>query len=632
MQQLLRYLLVFAAAGYMLGDTETLTLTPANVEAFLDGLVPLQLQREDVAGAVIAIVKDDQVLFAKGYGYADVASKKPVTPEGTLFRPGSISKLFTWTSVMQQVEQGKLDLDRDVNDYIDFKIPPYQGKPITLRNIMTHTAGFEEAIKELFVPNAQLLTPLSEYLPTHLPQRVYPPGVTPAYSNYATSVAGYIVQRVSGVPFIEYTDRFIFQPLQMTHSTFAQPLPANLQPLMSTGYAKASLPAKSYEFVEAFPAGSTAVSAIDMTHFMMAHLRDGEYQGARILKPETARLMHTRQFAVNPALNGMALGFYEETRNGHRIIGHGGDTSYFHSDLHLMADTGLGFFISYNSAGKGEIDARGAVWHAFLDRFFPYTVPNTPALATAKQDFAAVAGSYTNSRRPETNLLSIVGLLSTFNLASDKDGNLTIPAFRSLNGQPKKWREISPNVWREADGQDLVTFQKDATGRMTVGLEYPFMVLQKTDLLRNGTFNKAIGIGSLAILVLILVLWPVAALVRWHYGYRRELDPGRRRLLIATRVFAIFNLAAVGVLLYLASKLGDPGAYNSSLDLSMRFMQFCLLLGIAGALIALLSAARALSAKDWWFAKCEEAILAAACIAFSWFAIHWHLLHASLMF
>src|SRR5205823_13918908 len=131
--------------------------------------VPLQIERDDIGGAVIAVVKDGKVLFAKGYGYADVAKKKAVSPEDTLFRPGSISKLFTWTAVMQQVELGKLDLDRDVNDYLDFKIPQAYSKPITLRNIMTHTPGFEETEEELFVANASDLKPLDAYVKAHLP-------------------------------------------------------------------------------------------------------------------------------------------------------------------------------------------------------------------------------------------------------------------------------------------------------------------------------------------------------------------------------------------------------------------------------------------------------------------------------
>src|SRR5438445_7280263 len=158
-------------------------LTATDLEAFLDGLIPAQLEREDIAGAVVAVVKDGKVLFAKGYGFSDVEKRKSVSPAETLFRPGSISKLFTWTSVMQLVEQGKLDLDRDVNDYLDYKIPPAFGKPITLRNIMTHTPGFEEVDKNVIVSDSTRIEPLEAFLKDWTPHRIFPPGQVPAYSN-----------------------------------------------------------------------------------------------------------------------------------------------------------------------------------------------------------------------------------------------------------------------------------------------------------------------------------------------------------------------------------------------------------------------------------------------------------------
>jgi CubicO group peptidase (beta-lactamase class C family) len=201
--------------------------------------------------------------------------------------------LFTWTAIMQLYEQGKLDLDRDVNEYLDYKIPDAFGKPITLKNIMTHTPGFEEQIKDLFtVGNSKPV--LGEYLKTHIPGRVYPPGTVPAYSNYATAVAGYIVERVSGRPFDEYVAENILKPLKMTRSTFSQPLPSELAPLMSNGYRLGSGSAEAFEVVNPYPAGSLSSSATDMAQFMIAHLQDGQLGDARILKPETARLMHSR--------------------------------------------------------------------------------------------------------------------------------------------------------------------------------------------------------------------------------------------------------------------------------------------------------------------------------------------------
>src|SRR5438105_11065507 len=206
-------------------------MTPADLEAFFDGLIPLQTQRDDIAGAVVCVVRDGQVLFAKGYGYQDAEHKTPVTPD-TLFRPGSISKLFTWTAVMQLAEQRKLDLDRDVNTYLDYKIPDAFGQPITLRNLMTHTPGFEETVKDLIQPDARRLTPLAAYMKNHIPARIFPPGTIPAYSNYGAGLAGYIVERVSGVAFDQYVKQAIFDPLKMPHSSFQQPLPDDLKQFM----------------------------------------------------------------------------------------------------------------------------------------------------------------------------------------------------------------------------------------------------------------------------------------------------------------------------------------------------------------------------------------------------------------
>jgi CubicO group peptidase (beta-lactamase class C family) len=393
-------------------STKAHELTADDLGAFLDGFMPQEIEHADIAGAVIAVVKDGKLLFAKGYGYSDVAKKAPVSPETTLFRPGSISKLFTWTSVMQQVELGKLDLDRDVNDYLDFKIPPAFDKPITLRNIMTHTTGFEETAKNLFVDSAEELRPTGEYLRVHMPARIFPPGATPAYSNYATTVAAYIVERVSGQNFNDYVEEHIFKPLNMTHATFRQPLPDALKPDMSNGYVLGSGEPKHFEYVQVAPAGSLSASAVDMTHFMIAHLQNGRYGDAQILKPETAIRMHARQQGVwPPSMNAMCLGFYEQWLDGHRSIGHGGDTISFHSNLHLILDANVGLFVSYNSPGRAEIDSRGLLFNKFMERYFPPPSSNEPTLATAAQDAAVVAGSYEVSRRFQTNVLAITTVL-----------------------------------------------------------------------------------------------------------------------------------------------------------------------------------------------------------------------------
>src|SRR5882724_6640322 len=214
-------------------------LTKVDFETFLDALIPSQLRNRNIAGAVVSVVKDGQVLFQKGYGYADVEAKKPVLPDQTLFRPGSISKLFTATAVMQLVEQGKLDLDHDVNDYLDFAIPKTYSQPVTPRQLLTHTAGFEDTLKNLFVAHSSDMKPLRTYLVNQMPARIFPPSKVPSYSNYGFTLAGYIVERVSGEKFERYIENHILKPLRMTNSTFDQPLPPQLAPQMSKGYLNA---------------------------------------------------------------------------------------------------------------------------------------------------------------------------------------------------------------------------------------------------------------------------------------------------------------------------------------------------------------------------------------------------------
>lgn len=627
----MRFILGLAVA-FVIGTASAQTLTAPDVEAFLDGVMPLQLQREDIAGAVIVVVKDGKILFSKGYGFSDVEKHTPVSADGTLFRPGSISKLFTWTSIMQLVEQKKLDLDHDVNEYLDFKIPATYPQPITLRNIMTHTPGFEEAIKNLFVADAKELRPLGEYLKRSLPERVFPPGTTPAYSNYATAMAGYIVERISGEGFDDYVERHIIQPLGMSHTTFRQPLPEGLAPLMSKGYRVASKPPKPFELVQGWPAGSASTTAADMARFMVMHLQDGRYENTQILQPETARLMHTAQFVAVPPLNSMALGFYEETRNGQRIIGHGGDTVCFHSDLHLILGAGIGFFISYNSAGKGEISPRSAVWGEFMDRYFPYHVPEATPPASSADDARTVAGSYLVSRRVQTSLLSFLSAISTASVSVNSNGTISMGS-KDLAGQPIHFREIAPMVFRNVKGQDRVAFKKDSSGRLVMGVDFPFMVFEQASWYESGPFNRFVIFGTLGVLALTVLLWPVGAIVRWHYSRPLTLAPADKKrwwmVRIACLLEVIFALAWIGTL----SALSDPGKLTDSRDTLFRLIQLMGWVGLVASIVVLYDGWLALRDRNrWWFSRLHSAVLAIACIGFAWFVYHWHMLHFSMKY
>ncbi len=600
-------------------------LTAADVSAFLDGLVPLQLERSDIAGAVIVVVKDGRILFAKGYGYADREKKKPVSVDETLFRPGSISKLFTWTSVMQLAEQGKLDLDRDINDYLDFKVPATQPKPITLRNIMTHTPGFEETLKELFVAKPQDMVPLGQYLAKHMPARIFPPGTTPAYSNYATALAGYIVQRVSGEKFEDYVARYIFQPLGMTHATFVQPLPDNLKPLMSQGYRLGSGKPQDFELVVPSPAGALSVSGGDIAHFMIAHLQDGEFNGQRILKPQTAELMHSRQFGLSPELNGMCLGFYEESRNGQRTIGHGGDTMWFHSDLHLVLGQKLGFFISVNSAGRGNGGLREPLWRNFMDRYFPYQPPAFNPPATKMADAKAVSGTYLTSRRSETNFVRIGSYVGELSVAANSDGTIQSNNVKDINGQPKKFEEIGPLLYRDTNGQDKLAFLRRPDGGMKLAVDFPAIEFDTVPWYQRQIFLQVLVIGSVAVVVLTLVFWLVAGLVRWHYHRKLELGGVQRALRFASRIVCVCVLAACAAWVAIFLRLIDDITRSSGMDPWFHLAQALTMIAVVLTFIAVLNVIVAWFSQRWWWSKVWETLIGLACLAFVWVVVFGHL-------
>ena len=610
-------------------------MTASDIEAFLDGLVPLQLQREDIAGAVIVVVKNGGILFSKGYGYADVKKRTPVSPQATLFRPGSISKTFTWTAIMQLVEKGKLDLDRDVNDYLDFQVPHTFGRPVTVRNLMTHTPGFEEVIKDLMVNRPDELPDLQPFVMVHQPKQIYAPGTIPAYSNYGADLAGYIVQRMSGIPFEQFVQENIFRPLGIAHATFLEPLPETLKPMMSNGYDLGSEEPKPFELVPPQPApdGSLSITGSDMAPFMIAHLQNGRYGDTRILQQQTAEMMHARQFGMDPAVNAMALGFYEENRNGRHIIGHGGDLNYFHSDMHLVLDQGVGFFVSYNSSGKAELDERTALWHKFLDRYFP--MPEPQSEGANKQALDSVVGKYLASRRAQTTILRELWLvLAEASVSQDADGTIQVDQMKDFNGQPKHWRRISETTFREVAGQDLLVFKPDGSGRMQMITEDPIEILQKVSWNENKIVLSVTLIFDALVFALTLLLWPVGALLRRHYQRQLDLSPSQRRWRLLVKLACAVDLTALlafsGLMAYGFSNLS---VFSDRSDPWLRVLQVVFILGVIGTVIMLYGSYRLwrVSARGLW-STIYSAGLVLASVIFLGFVSASRILQASLKY
>ena len=559
-------------------------LTADDLESWLDGLIPSALVTARTPGAVVSVVKDGQVLLEKGYGWADAEKHIPVDPKATLFRPGSTSKLFTWTAVMQQVELGKLDLDTDVNQYLDFKVPVRNGHPLTLRHIMTQTSGFEEVIKDLVSFNTAS-PPLRDVLVANMPPLRADPGTVAGYSNYATALAGYIVQRVSGEPYEDYIEHHIFQPLGMAHSTFRQPLPPALAPLMAQGYMETGQPGHGFEVVNLPPAGSLSSTADDMSRFMIAHLQDGSLGDARILQAATAQKMHTTPTRLFPDLNGIALGFYQQDINGHRVIAHGGDLNYFHSDLALFIDDHVGLFISVNAPGKegmGEM-LRVRLFNSFADRYFPHPETLAPIdKATAQAHAAMIAGHWVNTRRADSTFIKLVDLLSPTVVTANPDGSITTKVLLD----PQTFVETSPFLWSEVDGHDKLQARvKDGkvVGWTTDMLAFAWSYESPGGLAAAGLQQAACGL-ALAIVALAAAMWPIAAVVRRRLKTPRVESPALRLARRLADAGAVALLAAV--VAWVAFFAAVISTTFTGLDPLLHLAQVIAILGFAGGTLA----------------------------------------------
>jgi CubicO group peptidase (beta-lactamase class C family) len=490
---------------------------PQEVEAFLDEVVPRQLQEEHIAGAAVAVVKGGELLFAKGYGFADLATKRPVVADQTLLPTDSTGKLFVWTAVMQLAEAGKVDLDADINHYLDFQIPATFPQPITLKHLMSHSAGFEDT-GALFTLDVEELQPIGVWLARHLPARVRPPGVISGYSNYGTALAGYIVERVAGVPFEQYVEEHIFQPLGMARSTLRQPLPAALGSDLTTTYryANGDFTALPPVYVHV-PAGETYTTVTDMAKFMMAHLRDDD---SPILQAATAQRMHSQLFAHDPGVSGMAYGFAETTQNGQYLLRHEGNLEGVSSSaLFLLPTQDLGVYIAYNS--NGGFGPGEAFRRAFLDHYFPAQADPPQAITLTAEETNQLVGSYRSTRMFETTFAKVVRLFGggygDVQVRANADGTFTT---QGIGATMLQWVPVAPAVLRLADGAqngvgDLV-FGRDEQGRLTwlfVG-NTPYRAYEKVAWYEAVPLHLAwVALCELSFLVLLIAL-PLGWLVR----------------------------------------------------------------------------------------------------------------------
>ena len=615
---------------------DTANLDQANVEAWLDGFMPYALARGEIAGAVVVVVKGDNIVTQKGYGFADVEKRTPVDPETTMFRPGSVSKLFTWTAVMQQVEEGKIDLDADVNEYLDFTIPPYDGQPITMRQIMTHTAGFEESVRNLISSDAATVMSMADYTQESLPARVFAPGSTPAYSNYATALAGRIVERTSGMSFDDYMDEKIFTPLGMTYATFRQPLPERFQPYMSEGYATVTGEAEPFEIVIPAPAGSLSASGAAMAAFMKAHLDDG---GA-LLTPEAARMMHEYDAPGLGPLSTMALGFYKQTIYGNRAIAHAGDTGFFHTNLMLFPDQDVGIYISVNSDGTNG--APQAIRSALVQQFAKRYLPNeeqgfTPIDAhTALEHAQMMAGYYRASRGSFTNFMSVFSLLSPAEVTVSENGKLQFPALDGLSAGPRDWVEVEPFVWRDRNTGERLAAQVEngEVVRFSIDTVSPFTVMEPVPLGANPGWLLPAALFAFTIVLLAALAWPVRALVRRHYKAQFALTERSLQAYRLTRIFCwLVLLATAGWIALIMAFMADIGSLNGGLDWLIQSLRVLTPVATIGLLaLAAWHLWNCFTNGRRWTMKLGAVLLVIAGLILAWITVRFNLYGFGLVF
>jgi len=654
------------------------TLTADDVDGWLDGAVGSALQTTGIPGASVSVVSGGELLTARGYGVADTGTESgtvvPVDPDETLFRVGSVSKVVSATAIMQLVERGDLDLDADVQQYLDFDLDTPKGA-ITLRHLLTHTAGFEEVISGLIgTPGSEV--PLHDAVSAAPPAQVYEPGTTPAYSNYGATLAGYIAERVGGEPFAELLQHDVFEPAGMTSSSFEQPLPDALDARLAKGYPDDSKPASPTEVVNAAPAGAMTSSATDMARFMLAHL--GELpDGASLLGDDALAEMHrpaldSDDLGTLAAGQRMDLAFFDDSTPGVPAFGHDGDTQVFHTAMRIFPEHDAGIFITMNGSGRSatdSLDLRTTVLQGFADRYLRDAGESTGGSAdesadesdsrggagavaesgsdaeSAGSDAAALAGTYVSSRSPVTNFGSLLALSGQTVVAPRADGTVSVTP-KPLGVTTGVYEQIEPDLWREVGGDAvLATRTDDATdpdATVTAISWGASFTMLRAEPWQAASVALPLVIASVVVLLVSLIVWPATALAGLGSSSRRGTAPApgtavaprtapRRRdrtLLLSRLGQASTMLALVGwaVVAVQAMSFAEVSATT------LRVLQALQLLGVLAVVPAAIVAWQAVRARRGWAVVTGRVLVVVALVALAGFAFAFRLIAPSVSF
>jgi CubicO group peptidase (beta-lactamase class C family) len=458
-----------------------------NLEAFLDGVVGAYMSQQQIAGVQVAVVRNGETLLVKGYGIDSVEPRRDVDPHQSLFRIGSISKTFTWLSLMQLAERGRLKLDDPINAHLPDELDVPDGgfeQPIRIVDLMSHTAGFEDVLQGLFVAEDASLLSLQEQLRQRRPQRVREPGKLMSYSNYSTALAGAIVAHVSGMEYESYVEQNILAPLALRHTTFREqyapkeglpkPMAAELAARMAQNIESrnGTWQAIAHEHIVSMaPAGAAASTAADMARYMIALLDPQRLEAAGVLKAETFAQLRQPSFQGAPGMLAIHHGFFNmplgmDQRLGYDNLSHTGSTLHFRSCMVTISapDSPLGTFGVFVTANSGSATRMvQAVPERILAKYFP---PQPEAEQSVPEGAAArateYAGQYRPLRRSYTQLEKIFSV-GAVPLTATKDGELVI----RLGGPSLRLVEAGEDLFRQPDGDVTIVFLRDERGALS---------------------------------------------------------------------------------------------------------------------------------------------------------------------
>ncbi|MFD2131359.1 serine hydrolase domain-containing protein [Pseudogracilibacillus auburnensis] len=612
------------------------------VANFIDQVITEQLEQENIPNAVVSIVYKDEIIFQKGYGYANMESGTSIDPETSLFRIGSVSKLLTWTAVMQLVEQGELDLHTDINEYLDFKISDQvegnqhnsKPNPITLHHLMTHTPGFEDYSNSIFRLSENGLLPLNEYVRYHMPKRIFPAGEMIAYSNYGTALAGYIVQQVSGMPFSEYIEHHILNKLGMENSTFEQPLPEQLkdQSVTPYRYVDGNFIEGSFEFLPE-PAGAMSSSAADMATFMRMFLQEGSYGEQKILEKDTVRQMFEQQYTQHPNVSGMGLGFIEANFNDQRILFHGGGTLLFNSGLYLIPDEDIGMFISY-SGGNHFLHKK--VFQQFLDEYLPIKNSAKQVNSYGSMEKASqFAGEYHQNRKSVTTDEKFLSLtLGMIHVKAGEKGTLHV----THAGETNEFFEVAPGIYEnpkkeitfDAYGDfKTIVFETDANGDTMLVADGP-MTYSKAPWYATSAFTFSTLVLSVLFIFGSFLFWIIRAAL--HLVQRKKKHQTKTAL-IAKWAAIIYSVLFLGLIISVILTGEIDPVYQLPKDAFGKAPDWHPVLNIIPYVMSLFSIALLITTFILWKKKDSKRSSRIHCTLFSvvtlfltWIFYYWNLL------